>query len=184
VETLEQLEAALTGEDVGAYLLVLETLFEQHDPAEVAAAAVALLRKKGAAGPRPGGGWKRAPATPGGMAASGPAPGPSWTRLFLSVGQRDGAGPGDILGAITGEARVDASAVGRIDLKDTFSIVEVESSLAEAVIAALNGTTVRGRSLRADYDRGGRGPRPPSRGRRGSSRPRGGSGPPPGKPRG
>lgn len=146
VDTLERLETALGEEDVGAYLLVLETLFERHDPAEVAAAAVALLRKKtrgGAQGPAP----SRA-------TASGPTP---WIRLFMSVGRRDDAGPGDIVGAITGEARVDAAKVGRIDMKDTFSIVEVDASVAEAVIGAVNGTSVKGRSVRVDYDRAGGG---------------------------
>ena len=46
VRTVETVEAALREEDVGAYMLVLESLFDEHDPAEVAAAAVALLRKR------------------------------------------------------------------------------------------------------------------------------------------
>lgn len=147
VATLDELEAALAEEDVGAYLLFLETLFELYDPAEVAAAAVALLRKK-----RPAGG--RGP-TAGSQSAA-----PAWVHLFMSVGKKDDAGPGDIVGAITGEARVDASRIGRIEMKDAFSIVEVDASVAETVIAAVNGTSVRGRSVRVDYDRAGsRGPK-------------------------
>lgn len=142
VDTVERLETALEEEDVGAYLLVLETLFERHDPAEVAAAAVALLRKRS---PSP----RREPSRKG-----PPAPTP-WVRLFMSVGKRDDAGPGDIVGAITGEARVDAAKVGRIDMKDTYSIVDVDASVAETIMAAVNGTSVRGRSVRVDYDRGG-----------------------------
>lgn len=141
--TLGRLETALSEEDVDAYLRVLEPLFERHGPAEIAAAAVALLRKKAGTTDSP-------------TRSGRPAPGPSWTHLWLSLGHRDDAGPGDIVGAITGEAGIQGSRVGRIDIKDSFSVVEVEAEVAEKVIAALNGVTFRGRSLRVDYDRGGR----------------------------
>jgi ATP-dependent RNA helicase DeaD len=150
VDTLDRLERALAREDVAPYLVILETLFEEHDPAEVAAAAVALLRRR----PDAAGGATSAKA--GRATDSAPSSGAptTWTRLYLSVGSRDGAGPGDLLGAIIGEADVDGDQVGRIDLRESFSIVEVQSPVAEQVIEALNGTTVRGRSVRADYDRG------------------------------
>jgi len=145
-ETLTRLESALSGEDVDAYLRVLEPLFERHDPTELAAAAVALLRKKTAAPERP-------------TRSGRPAPAPAWTHLWISLGHRDDAGPGDIVGAITGEAQIEGSCVGRIDINDTFSVVEVEATVAEKVISSLNGVTVRGRSVRVDYDRGSRGDR-------------------------
>ena len=44
-------------------------------------------------------------------------------------------------------------AVGRIDIRDTHTIVEVHDTVAQAVIRALNGTTIKGRSVRADFDR-------------------------------
>lgn len=74
-------------------------------------------------------------------------------RLFLSIGSRDGVGPGDLLGAITGEAEVPGDRVGRIDIRETFSRVDVGQGVADRVIEALNGITIRGRSVRADYDR-------------------------------
>src|SRR5690606_41798988 len=43
--------------------------------------------------------------------------------------------------------------LGRIEIRDTFSIVEVAAASAERVIQALNGVTLKGRSLRVDYDR-------------------------------
>ena len=44
--------------------------------------------------------------------------------------------------------------------------------VAEKVIRALNGTTIRGRSTRVDFDRGARGRAPARGGRGGSPRPR------------
>jgi ATP-dependent RNA helicase DeaD len=49
---------------------------------------------------------------------------------------------------------VDGSSFGKIEIRDTYSLVEVRPSEAEKVIKAVNGSTIRGRSARVDYDRG------------------------------
>lgn len=142
----DQLARAIEEEDVSPYLLLLEPLFERFDPAEVAAAAAALLRKKtSATGPVQG-----APAaTRGGREAP-----TAWVKLFLSVGERDGLTAKDLLGAITGEANLGGGKVGKIEIKESHSVVEVQEPVAQKVISALNGTTIRGRAVRADFDRG------------------------------
>ena len=156
-------ERAMEEEDLAPYLLVLEPLFERSTPAEVAAAVFALLQKKETA--------KGGDAAPSDQAAKGPGrPSggpvtPAWVRLFISVGSRDDVGPGDLLGAVTGETDIEGSRVGKIDIRDTFSIVEVEETVAQTVIRGLNGKTLKGRSIRADYDRGAK------RGGGGSRRP-------------
>ncbi|HET9983049.1 MAG TPA: DEAD/DEAH box helicase [Longimicrobiales bacterium] len=141
-------------EDLAAQLLVLDPLFDEFSPAEVAAAASALLRKRAAAAePR---------AAEPARAARTPAAPPAYVRLFISVGQRDNVRAGDLVGAIAGEAGLSGDQIGRIDVRDTFSIVEVPGEAGDRVIRALNGTTLRGRSVRVDYDRkrtGGAGPR-------------------------
>ncbi|HEX6133625.1 MAG TPA: DEAD/DEAH box helicase [Longimicrobiales bacterium] len=160
-------QSAVEREDLAAQLLVLEPLLEQYDAAEVAAALSALVRRRtpaAAAAPAAAAGAPPAEASAGGF-----------TRLFVSIGTRDNIRPGDLVGAITGEANIKGDQVGRVDIRDTFSVVEVASSVAERVIRALNGTTMRGRSLRVDFDRkgavpgGGR-----ERGARGPGGPRGG----------
>jgi ATP-dependent RNA helicase DeaD len=138
------IEAALEQEDLAPYLLLLEPLLRRRSGAEVAAALAALLRRRDASAGAGG---------TSGAAGSTVRP-PAWSRIFLSVGLRDGVGAGDVLGAILGEAGVEKDQVGRIDLKDTFTRVEVHDSVAERVIRALNGTSLRGRSVRADFDRG------------------------------
>ncbi|MGH7476420.1 MAG: DbpA RNA binding domain-containing protein [Longimicrobiales bacterium] len=160
--TRESLEAfrseirdALASDDLDAHLLLLEPLLAEHPAIEVAAAAAALLRR-------------RAIPTPSREVAAGGAPAPApWTRLFISVGERDRIAPGDLLGAMTGEAGISGDQVGKIEIRDTFAIVEVQESVAQRVIAALNGTTLRNRSVRVDYDRRTGGAvsrrRPPSR---------------------
>jgi ATP-dependent RNA helicase DeaD len=144
-ETLDALAQAMEEEDLAPYLMVLESFFREHAPAEVAAAAMALLRKK------------KAPVARVVAGTGASRPGPAWVRLFISLGSRDQVGPGDLVGAITGEAGVEGSQVGKIEIKDTFSVVEVGDAVAEKVIRSLNGTTVRGRSVRVDFDRARRG---------------------------
>ncbi len=144
---------AIQEEDIAPYLLALEPLFQEHDPAEVAAAAVALLRKKA-----PSAQPAAAPISP---TASTPPEGQAWAKIFLTVGERDDLRAGDLLGAITGEVGLEGGQVGRIDIQESHTVVEVEHSAARAVIKALNGTTIRGRSVRADFDR----PKKPGPGR-------------------
>lgn len=143
-----RVERSLERADLAPYLLLLEPLLEREGAARVAAAAAALIRA-GTGAEAPGAGPSTETAA---YRAAGSAP-RAWVRLFFSLGSRDGAGPGDILGAITGEAQVDGSDVGRIDIQDTYSIVEVDQRVARSVIEAMNGITVKGRSLRVDFDR-------------------------------
>lgn len=170
------LERTLQEEDLAPHYLALEPLFKDHSPGEVAAATLFLLQR------RPGiskGSEDQALASSGEEGSIGPAP-KMWVRLFVGVGEKEDIGPGDLLGAIAGEAGVEGSQVGKIEIRETFSLVEVISTVAEKVVRGLNGTTIRGRAVRVDYDRGG----PSGRGGPGSrgGRPQGKSGSPARKP--
>lgn len=160
----DELAQALEAEDISAYLLLLEPLFERFDPAEVAAAAAALLRKKAPA--------QATPAASSASHAHGREAPAAWVKIFLTVGERDGLSAKDLLGAITGEADIPGSKVGKIEIRESHTVVEVMEPVARKVISALNGTTIRGRSVRADFDR------PKTRGPGG---PGGRSGPPGGR---
>jgi ATP-dependent RNA helicase DeaD len=178
----DSIRDAVQREDLAAQMLVLEPLLDEHSHAEVAAALCALLRQRA-----PRGGTGDAGGTGGAGAAAvqstaGPPPKQAgtggFTRLFISVGSKDNIRPGDLVGAITGEAGIKGEQVGRVDIRETFSVVEVAAPAAERVIRALNGTTMRGRAVRVDYDRktsGGDGP--PRGGQRGAGPGRGPGGP-------
>jgi ATP-dependent RNA helicase DeaD len=121
---------------------------------ELAAAALALLRKKAPASPA-----REAPAAHGGRSA------PAYVRLFITLGEKDGIGKKDLVGAIIGESGIEGAQIGKIETKELHSLVEVEESVAEKVMRALNGTTIRGRAVRVDYDRAKRGAGPARAGR-------------------
>ncbi len=78
---------------------------------------------------------------------------PGMARLFLRVGRRDNIRPADLVGAVANEAKIPGTAVGDIDIYDTFSFVEVPDNVADRVLRALNRTTIRGREAQATIAR-------------------------------
>lgn len=142
-ELADAVHEAARAPEAAAYYLLVESLADRFGAAEVAAAALLLLDRE----------RSQRPSAPGrkGEAASAP---PSWVRLFVSAGERDGLGPGDVLGAAASESGVDGKRIGRIDVRESHSLVEVRQEDAQKVISALNGTTLGGRAVRVDYDRG------------------------------
>jgi ATP-dependent RNA helicase DeaD len=68
-------------------------------------------------------------------------------RLFIGAGRNEGIRPGDLVGAITGEADVPSRTLGAIEIADKFSLVEVPDALADRIIAALKATKIRGKKV-------------------------------------
>jgi ATP-dependent RNA helicase DeaD len=159
----EDVLAILESGQLDPFLGLVEELSGTHDPAELAAAAfkMAALERQAA---RPGqpSPWAppeeqapeiaappRQPAPPQAPRRAGRAAREETVRLVLRVGRRDGVRPADLVGAVANEAGLPGEAVGDIDIYDTFSFVEVPAPQAGHICAALNASTVRGRSPRA-----------------------------------
>jgi len=85
-----------------------------------------------------------------------------FTRVFLSVGDKDGVRPGDLVGAITGETGITSDRIGKLDIRDGHSVAEIAAADADAVIEKMNGVTLKGRRITARVD-----DRPASRSREG-----------------
>ena len=75
-------------------------------------------------------------------------------KLFINVGKMDSVRPGDLVGAITGESRLQGRDIGAIQIFEKFSLVEVPAGSAEDVIRAMRNTTIRGRKASIRRDRG------------------------------
>jgi ATP-dependent RNA helicase DeaD len=118
-------------------LLTLAPLFERHDPTLVAAALYRL--------------WSESPPTA--APASPPATQPT-TRIWVGVGKKDGANPNELVAVLTKELGVDRSKIGRIELRDAYSLIELPAQEAEPVASALNGRTIRRKRVLARVDRG------------------------------
>jgi len=79
--------------------------------------------------------------------------GGAFARLFVGAGRRAGIRPGDLVGAITGEAGIESRAIGAIEIADGFSLVDVPEALADDIITALRATKIRGLKPTVKRDR-------------------------------
>ena len=138
----EAVRSRLAENDVSAELLLLEPLLEEHPAAIVAGALASLLRERPVREPAP---------------AARDVPKetvlPAWTRIFLGVGRKDGAGPGDIVGAITGETGAAGGQIGLIEIRPSFTLVDVDAEIADRVIERLRSVRIKGREVSARRDR-------------------------------
>jgi ATP-dependent RNA helicase DeaD len=94
---------------------------------------------------------RKEPATPGGRrdtkgrAYSG---GGNYTKLFVNLGTRDGFYKASFLQFILDMADLRKDSLGRIDMKDLNSWVEVDKSAAKQMIKAIDGKVFKGRRIR------------------------------------
>jgi ATP-dependent RNA helicase DeaD len=170
------LRETLLGGDLEQHRVVVESLAEEFDVLDVAAAAVKLAHETTA------GSSRDAEATEELPIASIPTEGRSRegrdgrksrpdrpegrqrrertfsdadvTRIYIGLGRKAGMRPGDLVGAIANEAKIDARAIGAVDIADRFSLVEVPDEAVDEIIGALRNTTIRGKKVVVRRDRG------------------------------
>ena len=144
----------------------LAGLLDEHDPAEVAAAAFALAHeatqgasdgddidlsvpaRDAAAGASTRGGGAKGKDAKKRDRLSGPT-----DRVYISLGRKAGITPSDLVGAITGETGLKGRDIGAITLHEHFSLVEVPADKARKVVKDLQHCTIRGRKAKVRLDR-------------------------------
>jgi ATP-dependent RNA helicase DeaD len=146
------IERAVNSGALDETLILLSPLFERHEPSVVASALYHL--------------WVTEPRQ---AAAPTEATKPATARIWVSAGKKDQIGPDDLVGMLANQIRLDRSQIGRIDSRETFSLIEVPAALAERTAEALSGKTLKRKRLLARVDRqderprGGRPERKPRR---------------------
>ncbi|MEE1925525.1 ATP-dependent RNA helicase DbpA [Pseudomonas sp. 148P] len=73
---------------------------------------------------------------------------PPMSTLCIAAGRKDKLRPGDILGALTGDAGIDGKKVGKIAIFDFQAFVAVERDVAKQAMQRLNSGKIKGRSLK------------------------------------
>jgi hypothetical protein len=133
-----QITTRLADGDVDAELAVLSPLFEEHDPALVAGALLAISRQ------------------PSVVSQPSPVASPEsgWAKVFVTVGTKDRASAKDLVGALIKEVGLQKGQIGKIDVRETFSLVEVSPDAADQAVRRLSGVSIRGRRVTARPDRG------------------------------
>ena len=161
--TRASLREALLGTDLDSFRVVVESLSEEFDLIDIAAAGVKLAHHASGGTddepeipkvllqvdrPRP-------PAGPVRAAGVRRPKSPDAVTLFIGAGRQAGVRPADLFGAITGEASLPPGAIGAIEIADRFSLVEVPGEAADAVIQALKKATIRGHKVIVRREREG-----------------------------
>jgi ATP-dependent RNA helicase DeaD len=131
----EELRAILAAGQFSRELLALESLLSEYDGAEIAAAALRLLEAE-----------RAKPQT-----SAAPAAQPM-TRLYFNVGSMENVRPGDLVGAITNEAGISKAELGKVDVRERHSTVEVATPVANTVVSKLTGISIKGRRVIARVD--------------------------------
>jgi ATP-dependent RNA helicase DeaD len=177
--TISALREAAQAEGTEQFRVVVESLADEFDVVEIALAAVKLAHEATAPAAeseqeipeaqtpeeRPRRGRERA----GGQRAGGPGraertrSGDStrhgsdvtagMTRLFVGAGREAGIRPQDLVGAITGETKLQGRQIGGIRIADRFSLVEVPDGSVDEVLWAMRRTTIKGRKVKMRRER-------------------------------
>ena len=142
--TRQSIAAVVERGPLPAGYLAIAPLLERYEATAVAAALYELWEEARAQRPQP--------------VASLP---PAAAKLWVGIGKRDSVTPHDLVAALIHEAGVSKEAIGKVEIRETFSLVEVSRAAEpEAVAERLTGKTVRKRRLVARVDKG----RPAKRG--------------------
>ena len=158
--TRASLRERLLAGDFDDVRVVVESLAQEFDIVDIASAAVKMAHT----GPRNPVRTRAKSSRRRRSPARGPSerrqaergsrgPSTASTRMFVGVGRQGGVGPGDLVGAITGEAGVSSRDIGAIEITDMFALVEVPEDLADTIIDALRATTIKGHKPKVRRER-------------------------------
>lgn len=121
-----------------AELSMLAPLFERFEATRVAAALLGLWQES----------QSRVIPDPAAQRIASPV------RLWVSAGKKDGTTPSDLVAVLVRECEVPREAIGKIDIRETFSLVEIAPAAGpEQVAERLTGKSIRKRRLIARLDR-------------------------------
>jgi hypothetical protein len=116
------------------HLLALGPLLEEYDPTLVAAALLTdAVESAPAADPD----------------SSGI---PTWAHVRLSVGRRERVRPTDVVGALLNAVGLTKRQIGRVDVRESFTVVEIRAEAAERARAGLDNLALRGARVSARFD--------------------------------
>jgi len=128
----------------GGALLALAPLFERYEPVAVATALYQLWTQAGGHSPpveraAPVESFSDIPAT---------------AKLWVGIGRKDNVTANDVVATLTREVRVERGSIGKIDIRELYTLVELPAQDVERIGQALNGLTIKKRRVTARVDRG------------------------------
>jgi ATP-dependent RNA helicase DeaD len=159
--TSASLRERLLAGDLDDVRVVVESLANEFDVIEIAAAAVKLAHASlggdsedsevDISVPPPRGDARRGERPVRARRDDGAAR--DVVRLFIGAGRQAGIRPADLVGAIANEAGIRSSELGSIEITERFSLVEVPADRADAIVAAMRKASLRGQKVPVRKDR-------------------------------
>jgi ATP-dependent RNA helicase DeaD len=163
---VESIRGTLDAKDFKAQDDLVDTLLDGSTPTEVISALLHMLseekvrpverireddpRVNSSMADRPQRGDPRAPRESfAPIRETGPSTDENGTWLRLNVGRNAGILAGDVVGCLAGESGLDRSAIGRIEILPTITLVQVTAEFADQILQAINGANLRGRRIGA-----------------------------------
>jgi ATP-dependent RNA helicase DeaD len=133
---LEQVKTIINDDDLEKYVHIVERLIEVgYNSVDMAAALLKMIMSK----------ENQQEQVNVSFGDTGAEPG--MVRFFINIGSKDKVKVKDILRAISDKTGFSSTMVGRIDILDKFSFVEVPEANAELVLSAMDGSKIKGRSV-------------------------------------
>jgi len=74
-------------------------------------------------------------------------------RLHIGLGRKSNIRPADLVGAIANESGISGRDIGKIEMGNGFSIVEIPSSAVDTVIDAMTDAKIRGKRVTVRRER-------------------------------
>ena len=68
-------------------------------------------------------------------------------RIYVGAGRDTGIRPGDLVGAIANEAKINSNVIGAIQIEERFSLVDVPEPLVNGIVDVLGRTRIKGRKV-------------------------------------
>ncbi len=167
--TRASLQDLVLAGDLDGYRVVIESLGDEFEIMDVAAAAVKLAHTA-TAGPaeketevptiqvRPPREKEKGPKTDGKKTKVKRAGGAGFVRIYVGGGRKSNMRPADLVGAIVNEGGIEPTEIGAIEIADRFSLVEVSERVADRVIATLRSAKIKGKRLTVRLDKAARQP--------------------------
>ena len=154
----QALTDVLSSEDLGVFRMVLEQYRQEHNVAALEMASALARMVQGdeplllAADVDHGQRYqtRRSESRRGEERPEQPPskPGKGMERFRVEVGHAHGIQPGNLVGAITNEASLSGTHIGRIDIYDDYSTIDLPEGMRHELFDALKKVRVRGQRLR------------------------------------
>lgn len=129
----DRIVETIQGGGLGHFRAILGSVIDEHDPVDVACAALKLASA---------GDGRSEEAEDYDFGDTGARPG--MVRFFVNIGRNARISPSDLVRTISEEAGIPGQTIGKIDIFDRFTFVEVEQESAPFVYEALRQSRING----------------------------------------